>query len=412
MVTRSTIDWRDLRAPAAVLLVATLVLLPWGAFLPLGALHEHAQWPDAVFALATLAWAAAQLQSGRRARVRPVHAWLALYLGWAALSLALASPRPPSGAPKLLGMAMLAALFAVTSDIVGWPGLPAAIGRAIAVTSLAVAIAAVAAFVLALLGVATPLVGAPGDLRPTSLPRVQGGFSHPNLLASWCVFASALVARADAGLSRRVRCLVQVALAVTVLLTVSRAILAFALSAALRHASTTGRRRLAALLALATVLTFPALTLWNVQLDTSRPWAIGVAEQSSPRLQAARTSLEALARHPLFGLGPGSSVGSHAGHAMDAHLTPLNVAATLGLPALLALVLLVAALWRARARPTDRTTWGLLAGLGVDGLAQDVEDFRHVWIALGLADAGRQDERARDGEHGSGAEPLVQGGSR
>jgi len=65
------------------------------------------------------------------------------------------------------------------------------------------------------------------------------------------------------------------------------------------------------------------------------------------------------------------------------------VAATLGLPALAGLALAVWALWRARARPTDLATWGMLAGLGLDGLGQDVEDFRHVWVALGLADDGR-----------------------
>jgi hypothetical protein len=31
----------------------------------------------------------------------------------------------------------------------------------------------------------------------------------------------------------------------------------------------------------------------------------------------------------------------------------------------------------------------MMAGLGLDGLGQDVEDFRHVWVALGLADDGR-----------------------
>ena len=57
-----------------------------------------------------------------------------------------------------------------------------------------------------------------------------------------------------------------------------------------------------------------------------------------------------------------------------------------------ALVLLAVALWRARTRPTDRTTFGLLAALALDGLGQDVEDFRHLWIALGLADAGRRED--------------------
>jgi hypothetical protein len=84
----------------------------------------------------------------------------------------------------------------------------------------------------------------------------------------------------------------------------------------------------------------------------------------------------------------------------DAHLTPLNVAATLGLPALLGLAIVVVALWRARSRPTDLATWGMLAGIGLDGLGQDAEDFRHVWVALGLADASRREAEAsrRDAE--------------
>ncbi len=55
---------------------------------------------------------------------------------------------------------------------------------------------------------------------------------------------------------------------------------------------------------------------------------------------------------------------------------------------------MVFCLWRARARPTDLALWGMLAGIGLDGLGQDVEDFRHVWVALGLADAARRDARA------------------
>jgi hypothetical protein len=36
----------------------------------------------------------------------------------------------------------------------------------------------------------------------------------------------------------------------------------------------------------------------------------------------------------------------------------------------------------------------MLAGLALDGLGQDVEDFRHVWIALGLLDADHDDTPA------------------
>ena len=43
-----------------------------------------------------------------------------------------------------------------------------------------------------------------------------------------------------------------------------------------------------------------------------------------------------------------------------------------------------------RARPTDTATWAALAGIGLDALTQDVEDFRHVWVLLGLVDAHRR----------------------
>jgi hypothetical protein len=137
------------------------------------------------------------------------------------------------------------------------------------------------------------------------------------------------------------------------------------------------------------VLVMVALTAFNLVMNPMRPWEARILDAPSPRLLAATTSLETVSRRPLLGSGPGNPPGFNGRQPFDAHLTPLNVAATLGLPALAALVLLVAALWKDRARPTDRVTWGLLAALALDGLGQDVEDFRHVWLALGLADAGR-----------------------
>ena len=47
-----------------------------------------------------------------------------------------------------------------------------------------------------------------------------------------------------------------------------------------------------------------------------------------------------------------------------------------------------------RARPTILPFGVVLAGLALDGLAQDVEDFRHVWVLLGVA-AGAQKVRTR-----------------
>jgi hypothetical protein len=372
------------------LLLATLALLPWGGLLRAPALHEHAQWSDLVAGATALAWLASLLTARRRPRLRLVHAALACYLGWAVLSLLLATPRPASGPAKLVGMGMLVALFVLTSELLERPGMAAAVGRTVAATSALTALAAAAGALLALRGVATPLIGGCGDLLPSIIPRAQAGFIHPNLLASYCIFASGVVAREDAGLPRGLVRVLQAALALTCLLTTSRAILGFALAAAIRGATTPARRRLAAGLAVAFVTVMAALSAHNLLLDPARPWAARLDASPSARALAAATSLETLARHPLFGIGPGSSPGFRGYEPFDAHLTPLNVAATLGLPALAALALAVIALWRARRRPTDAVTWGMLAGLGLDGLGQDVEDFRHVWLALGLADAGRR----------------------
>jgi len=394
---------RDPRAPgalvssvsvsrvAAALFLLTLALLPWAAIPRFPWLHENAQWSDAVFALAVLAWGAGTVVSGRWPRPRLVHAGMALYLGWAALSLVMASPREAAGPAKLLGMAMLVALAVVTSEMTARPGMGVAIGRTVALTSLLAAAAAVVGVLLSFFGTITPLVGTCGDLLPGPLARAQAGFPHPNLLASYCVFASGVVAREDAGLPRALRRITQVALAVTVALTFSRAIFAFVLAAAIRAAATPGARRIVRVLAVTAVLAIGALTVLNVTLDPAQPWTLRLRDGPSPRLTSVVTSFDTLLSHPLFGTGPGSSPGRRGALAVDAHLTPLNVAATLGLPALVGLVLVPLALWRARARPTDRVTWGMLAGLGLDGLGQDVEDFRHVWVALGLADARRRD---------------------
>jgi small-conductance mechanosensitive channel len=77
-------------------------------------------------------------------------------------------------------------------------------------------------------------------------------------------------------------------------------------------------------------------------------------------------------------------------------MTPVNIAATLGLPALIAFTSLIVILWRNRRRPTALPLWSGLAGLALDALAQDVEEFRHVWIMLGLACANSNDSAQTD----------------
>jgi len=375
---------------AAVVYLASLALLPWGAWPPFPWLHEHAQWSDVLFAASAGLWALERLRSGPALRPRLVHAAMALYLGGAVVSHLLAEPRAASGAPKLLGMAMLVLLAVVTADLLRRPGMAAAVARTVAGTALLTAAAAAGGVALFLLGFPTPLVGTYGDLLPGAYARAQAGFPHPNLLASFCVFAAGVVTRADAGLPRPLRTLTLLALAATVGLTFSRGILAFGLVLLVRYADTPVRRRLAAAWAGAAAATVLALSIWNVAVDPSRPGELRVLDRPpSSRAQAAASAWDTLLDRPWTGSGPGTPPGRRDGRPFDAHCTPLNVAATLGLPALLGFAALPFALWRARGRPTDRATWGILAGLATDGLASDVEDFRHVWVAIGLADAGR-----------------------
>jgi hypothetical protein len=380
---------------AAFFYLATLALIPWGGLIRFPWIHENAQWSDVLFALSAAAWLAGVVASGRWPTLRPVHAALGLYLGWAALSLLVADPRPPSGPAKLLGVTMLVTLLVVTSEMARQPGMPRAIGYTVALTSLLTAVAAIVGVGLSATGRITPLVGTCGDLLPGPLTRAQAGFAHPNLLGSYCIFASGVVAWQENGLPRWLRRIVQVALTATVILAFSRALLGFALAAAIRAATTPGRRTAVKALAAVLIVAMAALTFVWVTFPVAQPWKPELRSGPSPRLEATTTSFETLGEHPLFGAGPGSSPGRRDTRPFDAHLTPLNVAATLGIPALLGFLLVPLALWRARHRPTDLALWGILAGFALDGLGQDVEDFRHLWLALGLTDADREESPSR-----------------
>jgi hypothetical protein len=260
----------------------------------------------------------------------------------------------------------------------------------IAITSLVTAFAAILGLLLFYAGLETRLVGTYGDLLPSRLyARVEGGFYHPNLLASFCIFASAVVARKEGQLPSWLRRATLFALALTIGLTFSRGILGFILAAMIRSARTRRRRRLAVAFAAISTALIAGLTFWNLTFDPSHPADALITGQSySSRYQSATSSLRAIAASPIIGSGPGSHPGLYRGSPFDAHITPVNIAATLGLPALMAFAALIAFIWARRGRPADLTLWGGVAGLALDALAQDVEDFRHVWVMIGIIDAG------------------------
>ena len=225
--------------------------------------------------------------------------------------------------------------------------------------------------------------------------RVQAGFYSGPLLGSFCIFASAVLAREDITLPWRLRLTAQLALAALVLASLSRAAIGFAVAllirAAYRHRHSPRIRVAAAVGIVACLVVVTALSVGRLHLDPTRPETISY-EVPDPhgRRELLVTSFDTLREHPVVGEGPGSLTGENIGVPHRAHMTLLNIAATMGLPALAAFTFLIVTLWRNRQRPTPVATWSGMAGLGVDALGQDVEHFRHVWAMIGLADADRR----------------------
>jgi hypothetical protein len=132
------------------------------------------------------------------------------------------------------------------------------------------------------------------------------------------------------------------------------------------------------------IIALIAAALASIYVDVHGGFGPGI------RWRIAESALRTIADHPLFGVGP-SALPATAGWpgpqdaalAWHAHSTPLDIAATLGLPALLAFaVLVVGGLRRA-----DGLMRILLWATVFDALTVDVENFRHVWLLMGLVTA-------------------------
>jgi hypothetical protein len=383
--------------PAFALYLLALATLGFKWLSPLSSFQETAGWTDLLVAFAALAWVVERARARSFPKPRLFHLALALWIAAALLSLAFADAKG-TGARNVLLLFELAVLAVLTSEFASERGGLHAIVVVIAGVSLVTAALAALGLALFYAGESTSLIGAYGEqfIRSDNYARVAAGFSSPPLLASFCIFGSAVVAREDSPLSARVTTATQIALAAVVLLTFSRGAIAFFMAmgirAAYRRLDPPAARRVAVVLVVAAVAVLAALTVGRVHLDPTRPSTL-TYEVPDPgnRRQAFDTGLDTLADNPLTGKGPGTYVSLNRGAPFRAHCTPLNVAATMGLPALAALIFLVVVLWRERRRPTSIATWSGLIGLAIDGLAQDIEHFRHVWVMVGLADAERKD---------------------
>ena len=388
---------RSVERPAFALYLLALAALGFKWLSPLSSYQENAGWTDVFVALAAAAWVVERGVARELPRLRLIHLALALWIGAGLLSLAFADAKG-TGARNVLLLVELAVLAVLTSEFARDRKNLQAIVVVIAGVSLVSAGLAAIGLGLFYAGETTSLLGAYGEqFEPSDLyARVTAGFESAPLLASFCIFASAVVARDDSPLPRRLTTVTQVALSALVLFTFSRGALAFfvamGIRAAHRHSGAVTARRLTVVMVLSAVAILAFLSVGRLHVDPAHP-ASSTYEVPDPgnRREAFDTGLDTLADHPLTGKGPGTFVSVNRGYPFRAHFTPLNVAATMGLPALAALIFLVVVLWRERRRPTPIATWTGLLGLAIDGLAQDIEHFRHVWVMIGLADAERRE---------------------
>jgi O-Antigen ligase len=376
---------------------------------PLSELSERAIWSDLLIAASAGGLLVAAVRSGSVPRVRTFHVGLGLYVLAAVVSAAYAADQELAFENVLL-VVELAILAVLTSVFASDSRRLPAIGWTICFVSLYTAVLAAVGLALFYAGTNTSLVwdyGTPTEVIPgvydlgeglipsDNDPHVQAGFYSAPLLGSFCIFASAVLARGDIRLPRGWRLVAQLALAALVVASLSRAAIGFAVAllirAAYRHRHSPRVRVAAAVGVVACLVIVTALSVGRLHLDPTRPETISY-EVPDPhgRRELLATSLDTLREHPVVGAGPGSLTGNNFGVPKRAHMTLLNIAATMGLPALAAFIFLIATLWRNRRRPTPVATWSGMAGLGVDALGQDAEHFRHVWAMIGLADADRR----------------------
>ena len=210
------------------LYLAALSALGFKWLSPLSGFYERAGWTDLLLALAVTGRLLELVNDRQRPRLRLFHAVLVLYV-LAVVASALAADDAGAGAKNVLLVTELAALAALTSHYARDHQRLRKIVLVIAAVSLLSAVLALAGLLLHYAGTGSSLVGAYGEqLVPSHrYARVAAGFATPPLLASFCIFASAVVARRDVDLPKHLRLGIQIALLVVVTLTFSRGLIGF-----------------------------------------------------------------------------------------------------------------------------------------------------------------------------------------
>ena len=380
--------------------------LAWLAFVatmavdwPAPPLPAHAAWADAAMALAGLAFALAWIRGEVRLATGGGALSAALgYVTWAGVSAAWAG----HGAWKWLGLVELSGVFALACGFGSDEEFRDKILRAWIGGAAVLCVAGLVGSGLTALGYVTPLTSTGGAFGWSVRPK--GLCTGTDMLATACLAPALFVLGDGAGDDARrwvgrARPWLLALFGLTIALTLSRTALALAWGVVLLRVR---RRGAAVVSAVIAALGLAALVAVVFRYDPVLP-DVGLQWSAAPglRLRIAESALDTFAHHPLFGVGPASHAAwlgdwPRAGappRPWDAHLTPLDLLAVLGAPGLALFALFVGLALRAgwRQRPSDpvrRLVLVAAAATLFDGLSLDLEDFRHVWLLLGLVAAG------------------------
>jgi O-antigen ligase len=230
---------------------------------------------------------------------------------------------------------------------------------------------------------------------PVVLPRFHGLFTAPNLMCSYLIVSTAIVAVGwtTGLLSSRRAAVLAGGIAVSVFFSLSPGIGGVALAAGLAVWLTAAHpaRWRGAVLCGAVIV---ALGFFGAAVATPRPttW---------------HQAFDAFIDRPLLGHGPGAEIVHlvvKEGTLTDAHQTWLNIAAQTGAVGALAFTAVVATLVLGvhRRRPLAThpalvACWSAVVGvLLYQGLTMSVEQMRHVWILLGALAAAVVDRSRVD----------------
>jgi hypothetical protein len=297
-------------------------------------------------------------------------------VGWTAVS-ALSHG---AGLPKALGALELAVVFGLAAALARDTAARDLLLRALVAGAAAACVVGLLVAGLALAGVEVPgLYTGAGELGLRWRPA---GVCRSGMLASWSLAPLVLVWLGGGRLTGRWRTPLLVLFTVTLALTLTRSAIALVFAVVLARAPRRLRPIACALCAAAAIA--------SMYLDVHGRAEAGI------RWRIAASAASRAAAHPIAGAGPASRA-ALAGWpsaadpplAWDAHCAPLDVAATLGLPGLALFLAAVAlALRRSLRARRDDLQHALLIGVAAllfDGMTNDIADFRHLWLLLGVA---------------------------